>query len=321
MRQRRVPVVSICLVLVASSISSYADNTATLAREAIATFEQRKPDLSLLSRVAEAGDKEAQFYFAETLRMLSAHITPVAHSWYEKSANQGDLYSMYRISKINGDICVIMENCPANLRSPKKWAETLRDAAQQRASQGDGEGMEMMYVITGDLEWLVRSANSGYPSAQHWLAVRYEWGDGWFFWPDGRLREIERLYEASAEGGYARAIGQQAGILLTKGDAEGATKWLMKGVSIGYVIAVANYASALQDGKYYKVEKNVILAYAINLLLSEIGGGAEDAANYRLKKLERQLSVEQVMEAAELAKVWKKEHPPLSYYPPKLEFW
>ncbi len=181
--------------------------------------------------------------------------------------------------------------------------------------------MEMMYVITGDLDWLVRSANAGYPSAQRWLAVRYERGDGWFFWPGSRVKEIERLYEASAEGGLPMAMGQQAGILLTKGDVEGATEWLMRGVSLGYVIAVANYASVLGDGKYYNVEKNVTLAYALNLLLSEIGGGAEDAAHYALKELGHQLTAEQMKEADELASAWEKEYPPLSYYPPKLEFW
>ncbi len=181
--------------------------------------------------------------------------------------------------------------------------------------------MEMMYIITGNLDWLTKSAAAGYASAQHWLAVRYERGDGWFFWPGQREKKIEQLYEASAEGGYPRAIGQQAGILLTRGEVESAQKWLMKGVSIGYITAVSNYATVLKNGKYYNIDKDPQLAYALNLLISEVGGGAQNAANYALEELEPQLTAEQIKKATKQASDWKHAHPPLSYYPPKLEVW
>nr|WP_314875602.1 sel1 repeat family protein [uncultured Pseudomonas sp.] len=311
----------VCLAVAGLSDTCYAESDQALIRSAIATFEQRKPDLLMLRKAAEIGDYEAQFYLAETLRLSSGHMTPEALSWYEKSAMQGDMYSMYRLSKISYDACAIMENCPANAALQKTWGQTLREVAQKKAQRGDGEAMEMMYTITGDLDWLKSSAATGYPSAQNWLAVRYNWGDGWFLWPGQREKEIERLYEASAEGGYPRAISQHAGNLLLKGNIEDAQKWLMKGVKVSHAAAVGAYAYNLEHGKYYHFSADLQLAYALNLLLSEIGGGARNAAVYSLEDLKPQLSPEQITSAIQQAKRWKETHPPISYHPPKLEFW
>nr|WP_314874029.1 sel1 repeat family protein [uncultured Pseudomonas sp.] len=273
-----------------------------------------------LREAAGTGDKEAQFYLAETLKLLSGHMTPESKMWYEKSARQGDMYSMYRLSSLKYDLCSIMQNCPASPSQSRTWGENLYDVAIEKANQGDGEGMEMMYTLTGDLDWLVKSADSGYASAQNWLAVRYEWGDGWFIWPGQRNKEIDRLYKASAEGGYPRAMSQYAGILLLQGDVTGAQKWLMKTVAVGYIPAVATYASVLVDGKYYHLEKDLQMAYSLNLVLAEIDDGATHISTSALSKLKLQLTVEQIAAATLQAEAWKAAHPPLSYYPPKLVF-
>nr|WP_314875599.1 hypothetical protein [uncultured Pseudomonas sp.] len=314
-------VVMVFLLVGVYSHAGYASENQALIRNAIATVGQRKPDLPLLVRAAETGDKDAQFYLAETLKLSSGYMKSQAHSWYEKSAKQGDMYSMYRLSNLNQDVCSIIGNCPAELTAPKTWGAVLLEVARDKAQQGDGEGMEMMYTITGDLDWLVKAADAGYSSAQNWLAVRYGWGDGWFFWPGQREKEIARLYRDAAEGGYPRAISQHAGDLLLKGDIEGAQTWLMKGVALSHVPAVGAYAYNLDHGKYYHFEQNPQLAYALYLVLSEIGGGTGDASDYAIEELKPKLTPSQIAKAIEQARIWKETHPPLSYHPPKLEFW
>ncbi len=310
--------ITVCLALLVYTNAGHAESKQVVIKKAITTFKQRKPDLGQLRKAAITGDKEAQFYLAETLRLSSGYMTSEAHLWYENSAKQGDIYSIYRLSKLKQDTCNKIGNCPPRV-SPKTWSNKLLEIAQEKAKQGDREAMEMMYILTGDLDWLVNSANLDHPSAQNWLAVRYERGDGWFLWPGQRKREITRLYKASAEGGYPRAISQHAGNLLLRGDVEGAQTWIMKGVAISYAPAVGAYAYNLEHGEYYHFKKDLTLAYTLYLLLSEIGGGASDAAEYSLQNIKPQLTTHQINSAIKEANEWKAKHLPLSYYPHKLE--
>ncbi|WP_336346808.1 hypothetical protein [Pseudomonas monsensis] len=48
----------------------------------------------LLKIAAEAGDHEAQYYLAESLRQKNSYMNPEAKKWYEMAATQGDLYAM-----------------------------------------------------------------------------------------------------------------------------------------------------------------------------------------------------------------------------------
>ena len=53
---------------------------------------------------AEAGDKTAQYYLGETLRLNNMFMTAEARKWYEAAAEQGDLFSMLRLSN-GSDLC------------------------------------------------------------------------------------------------------------------------------------------------------------------------------------------------------------------------
>jgi TPR repeat protein len=321
MQLKSVLTTSIYLALIAFSSTGYATSDHSAVKEAIIKFNQKKASINELRKAAETDDKEAQFYLAETLRLTSGYMTPEARAWYERSAERGDMYSMFRLSRQSQDTCNIMKNCPPGFKSTSAWSVTLLKIAKEKALRGDGEGMEMMYTITGDLDWLIKSATTGYPDAQWWLAKRYVDGDRWFFWPGQREKEIERLYKASAEGGYPPSISEYAAILLEKGEIESAQQWLLKGVATGYAPAVGAYAYNLETGKYYHFEIDLQHAYALYLVLSEIGGGTSDAANYALEKLRPKLTKIQIAAAIQQAIDWKAAHPPVSYYPPKLEFY
>lgn len=59
----------------------------------------------LLRIAAEAGDHEAQYYLAESLRQKNSYMNPEAKKWYEMAATQGDLYAMIQLGRIKM-ICV-----------------------------------------------------------------------------------------------------------------------------------------------------------------------------------------------------------------------
>lgn len=292
-----------------------------IVQDAVTLFNQRKPAITELRVAAETGDSESQFYFAEALRIQAQSITPEALRWYEKSADQGDLYAMFRLAMRENDLCVLIGSCSKNNKTSEEWLRTLCDTAQARANDGDGSAMEMMYMITGSLGWLIKASAVDHPEAQWWLAIKYREGKG-FFWPGQREAEVERLLRASAVGGYPQGISEYAALLLSKGDVSGAQKWLLKGVSMSYADAVGAYAYSLEYGKYYSVEIDLEKAYSLNLILTELDGGgmAGDMAAYALDGLREKLSARQIEKATQAALDWKSTHPPISYYPAKLEF-
>ncbi len=170
-------------------------------------FSQRKPATLQLENAAKAGDAESQFYLAEELRNKARSITPEAAFWYEKAALKGDIYSLYRLATMDNDLCMLMENCPISGKKHLWWREVLQHVLEARIQNGDGEAMQMMYMLSTDFQWLKKSAAAGYAEAQCWLADKYLDGKG-FFWPGQRNAESMRLLKLCAEGGNPQGINR-----------------------------------------------------------------------------------------------------------------
>ena len=140
----------------------------------------------LLRIAAEAGDSEAQYFLAETLRLSNRYITAEAQKWYEAAAEQGEVYAMLRLSGKGDDLCVAMGNCPADQKTPYEWLMLARKTASARAAQGDAAALYQMNSATAELEWLEKAAEAGHGEAQWLLANRYKEGRGTFLWPGSR---------------------------------------------------------------------------------------------------------------------------------------
>jgi len=67
----------------------------------------------LLLIAAQAGDREAQYYLAEAIRLSNRHMTAEARRWYEAAAEQGDLFAMLRLSS-SSDLCHEVGTCAPN---------------------------------------------------------------------------------------------------------------------------------------------------------------------------------------------------------------
>lgn len=310
-----------CLAFASQTTVALTTSQAAAKETGIMLFNQYKPAETQLRIAAEAGDAEAQFYLAEELRQKSQYITPEVKKWLESSSAQGYLYAMLRLARSNNDLCTTMKNCPPGQKTSQEWLDKAKELATVRAEQGDAESSYVMYLATGQLDWLKRSAESGFSQGQWLLAIRYKEGNGSFLLPWKRSEAVERWAKASALGGNPKGMMEYAAILFEKGDIEGFRYWNEQAASIGFATTVYGYGSDLaHEPDTYGLPYDIIKGYALIYLLKELdGGGGMDAnVNDKLPKIAAKMSQAQLAEAKIFAKKWKATHPPLSFFPDKL---
>lgn len=177
--------------------------------------------------------------------------------------------------------------------------------------------------MTGNDDWLEKSAENGFAFAQFRLATKYQEGSGSFLLPSRRNQAIERWMKASAENGYPLAMMGLAAIMIEKNDLASFRNWNEKAADSSYVEGVFGYASYIgEEDSKYGFAFDPIKSYALlsNLLELNGGGNVVRDVNDTLPGIEKNMSKEQIEKAKELAKTWKTNHPPLSFYPDKLGY-
>ena len=271
----------------------------------------------LLQTAAEAGDRQAQYYLGEAIRLSKRYTTMEAKKWYEAAAEQGDLYSMLRLSN-KGDLCKYMGTC--NEKSGADWRQQALKIAYERAEKGDAEAMTVLYTAGRGLGWLEKAADAGDSYAQNLLANAYNDGYGWFLIPGNREKAVERWFKASAEGGDPEAMFSYANLLYEKnGDMKEVAHWLKRSAEGGYIAGVSNYAirlAHLPDELGYPLD--LVKAYGLTYLLSKLEGGgtATENGQRNLLKIAEKMNEQEIQEGIAFAKEWEKTHPPLSYFDP-----
>lgn len=253
-----------------------------------------------LKAAAESGDHEAQYYLGEAIRKNKKYMTPEAMSAYEASALQGDIYSMIRLAGEKNDLCVAMGNCPKGRKEPGVWGKLALDTASVEAAKGNAEAMYLMFIVTGDDEWLKKSAENGYAYAQYFLGVSYREGRGFFLLPSNRAEVVERLLKSSAEGGYPQGMLAYGAILAEKKDLQGFRLWNEKAAETGYATAVFGYGSYLgEESSEFGFTYDPVKSYALLHLLLELdgGGGMPDYVNFALPEIAAKMTPEQIEKA------------------------
>ena len=120
---------------------------------------------SPLRLAAQSGDRDAQYYLAEALRLANRYMTDESIHWYIAAAEQGDLFAMLRLSR-SDDPC-IEQNCE---KDSEYWEERANAAARKQAANNDGAAMHALYFLTGDRNWLKKAADAGDSEASYFLA-------------------------------------------------------------------------------------------------------------------------------------------------------
>ena len=270
----------------------------------------------LLEIAAEAGDRDAQYYLGEAIRLSQRYTTPEAKKWYEASAEQGALYAMLRLSNKN-DLCGSMDTC-AN-KNGIDWREHALITAQERAKKGDTEAMTVLFTAGQGLSWLEKAAEAGDSYAQQLLASAYKSGAGWFLIPGSREKAIIKWFKASSEGGNPRGMFLYANYLYDyNGSKEDIAYWVKKAAEYSHIDAVGTYAYKVSDpSNELGYPENLAEAYGLTLLLSKLEAGtAPEDANRLLPELEKKMSPEEIKKATEFSKDWERSHAPLSYIDP-----
>lgn len=309
------------LVFVSHSAMALTSAQAAAKEKGITLFNQYKPAETELRVAAEAGDAQSQFYLAEELRQRSQYITTEAKKWLEAASAQGDLYAMLRLARSDDDLCTTMKNCPPGQKTSAEWMDKVKELATSRVEKGDAESAYIMYLATGQLDWLKKSAESGFAQGQWLLAIRYKEGNGSFLLPWKRSEAVESWAKASAMGGNPKGMMEYAAILFEKGDVESFRYWNEQAASVGFATTVYGYGSDLaHEPDTYGFPYDIIKGYALIYLLKELdGGGGMDAnVNDKLPKIAAKMTQNQIAEAKIFAQQWKATHPPLSFFPDKL---
>ncbi|WP_432218717.1 tetratricopeptide repeat protein [Pseudomonas kribbensis] len=311
-----------CLILMFLSCASAGQltETQTAARnKGIALYQQSAWSSSqpFLKTAAEAGDRNAQYFLGEAIRLSNRYMTDEAKKWYEAAAEQGDLYAMLRLSNKN-DLCTVLEECTG--KNSEEWREHAVKVARERADKGDTEAMIVLFTAKQGLEWLERAAESGDSYAQQLLASAYKRGQGWFLIPGSREKAIEKWFKASAEGGYPPGMYLYANYLYEhNGSKEDVGRWLKKTAESGHIEALGGYAlniAHLPDS--YGFPLDLVKAYGFTYLISNLKGGATspEEARLNLPEIAKKMQPKEIELGISFAKEWEKTHPPLSYFDP-----
>jgi TPR repeat protein len=228
---------------------------------------------------------------------------------------------MFKLATTSEDLCTVTSQCPQGSKKPSEWLDLLIKTATPRAMTGDGEAMAVLYNATSDIEWLEKSASSGYAPSQWLLANRYAEGKGTFLLPWKKAKIEEELLKSASEGGYPPAMVEYISILFQRNDLEGARHWWEVAAKTGYQNAVASYGAYLShtpDKVGYPID--LVKGYALVSLLEELdgGGNVQVYVEGKLPKIAEKMTPAQIKEAKKYAIDWKASHPPLSFFPEKL---
>ncbi|WP_052675335.1 tetratricopeptide repeat protein [Photobacterium iliopiscarium] len=179
-----------------------------------------------LKYAADKGHVKAALAYSRSLSTNVMVLGPQEHEYAVKAAKLGNEDAMLTLS-LNRNIFGDREEFRAKLLKISK----------EKAEQGDADAMRklsLLFLNTSDeLDWLKKSAEYGNAKAQYELGRSYEVGDGWFFIPGNREKEVKRLYKASAEQGNFRGMEGYASIIHKEGQDEAALDIWIKMANTG----------------------------------------------------------------------------------------
>ncbi|WP_283130128.1 hypothetical protein [Enterovibrio norvegicus] len=178
-------------------------------------FEEAEP---YLLQAGESGNASAYY-------LLANAGNPNRYLMGEKE------YKYKKLAADNGHLAAMIGLIMPRSISPKKtyWRNQLLEILKPEIKNNNPLAMQLKNIMPSTGEDVVLSdvknaAYAGHPRAQYFLARRYENGEGWFLLPGSREKEVAKLYEASARGGYRDALSRKLSRLIQEGkEKEGLT--------------------------------------------------------------------------------------------------
>ncbi|WP_171027387.1 tetratricopeptide repeat protein, partial [Photobacterium damselae] len=230
-----------------------------------------------LKYAADNGNAKAALAYSWTFRTNMMAQTPKEHEYAVIAAKLGSEDAKFALStstNIYGD--------------RDKYRIPLVKKLKIEAAQGDANAMNMLHFLSPDKsnDWLKKAAKYGNAKAQASLASMYAGGDGWFFIPGKREKEVKRLYKASAEQGNFRGMEGYASILLREGKKEKAleiwTKMANTGDAVSISVLAARYLHMVPQITY--PEKDEVLGAAYSKIYLDSMGTDKKQSLYEIYK-------------------------------------
>ncbi|WP_333990320.1 tetratricopeptide repeat protein [Pseudomonas sp. S3(2024)] len=289
----------------------------------VVLYNQLKIDAAFpaLEKEAKSGNTTSQYYLGEAIRKRNGYMTPEALHWYESAAENNNVYAIIQLGRFKSEPCQEIRDCSPSKKTQAEWFELANELVLPKAQKGDPESLYLMYEITLNREWLEKSANAGYPTAQYWMAVSERQGEGFFLIPGKREASIKKWLLLSSEGGHPKAMMDYLQILFEEGDVVGMRHWLETAAATGDQAAISNYGAYIAhtpDKIGYPLD--LVKGYALFTLLKELedSGGIGRYVERKSEEIREKMTSEQTEKSLEVAKDWKATHPPLSFFPDKL---
>lgn len=177
-----------------------------------------------------------------------------------------------------------------------------------------------MYRLTDSLDWLLKSARTGFAKGQFRLGVEYRQGAGFFLTPGRRKQASKKWILAAAELDYLPAIKDILRQGVEAQDMSQRLYWTRRAVHAGDFESTANYAQWLYKPPGFLTDSpDLVKAYGYMLLLDEAQlPRLKESPYYGYVKRHRILSemtLKQIEEGRAFAEQWKRNNPPLVKYP------
>ncbi|PSU99239.1 tetratricopeptide repeat protein [Photobacterium kishitanii] len=212
-----------------------------------------------LKYAADKGNAKAALAYSRSLSTNVMVLGPQEHEYAVKAAKLGNEDAMLTLS-LNRNI----------FGDREKFRTELLKISKEKAEQGDADAMRklsLLYLDTSDeLDWLSKSAEYGNAKAQYELGRTYEVGEGWFFIPGNREKEVKRLYKASAEQGNFRGMEGYASIIYDEGNKKEALDIWIKMANTGdagsIIFLAARYLHSLPQITYPEKDEVLGAAYS-----------------------------------------------------------
>ena len=146
-----------------------------IIRDESLTMEERSDAVSEMDKLAESGDRYAQYLMGKLWRDGPLLIPNAANAryWFEQAAEQGHLVAQYSLAKLylSDDVEV------RDIRLGMNWLYTAAvngsSCAMYRLAKECLKGKHIKKNTASALEWFTRSAERGNPYAQYMLGKLY----------------------------------------------------------------------------------------------------------------------------------------------------
>ncbi|HIF9265904.1 TPA: tetratricopeptide repeat protein [Photobacterium damselae] len=231
-----------------------------------------------LKYAADKGNAEAALAYSRSFKTNIMVQSPKEHEYAVKAAKLGSDDAKFALSfsrNVFGDRGLYR-------------AEQIK-ALKDRAKQGDAKAMyrlSLLYSGSEETEWKEKAAEHGDANAQYELGRSYEVGDGWFFIPGKRKKEVKRLYKASAEQGNFRGMVGYASIIYDEGNKEEALDIWIKMADTGDATSIrflaARYLHMVPQITY--PEKDEVLGAAYSKIYLDSMGTDKKQSLYEIYK-------------------------------------